>query len=390
MVTDGHPDKFCDQVADAVVDELLREDPWSRAAIECLAKDYLLIVSGEVRTRAAPVDIQTIADEVWRTSIGYGPPKKLKVLNYIRPQSDDIARGVPDLEKGRGVDFGGAGDQGIMIGYATAETAEMMPPEYTLARSLCERLKDLRRSGHCTWLRPDGKSQVTLINGEIASIVLAAQHSPDVGIDEVRRVLRAEVVDRVAGPYLARTPECRVIINGTGRFVNGGTLADTGVAGRKIVADSYGPRVPVGGGAYSGKDPSKIDRSAAYMARHIAKAVVSNAMATECTVIFAFAIGQREPESLSVITKPHSPEAAQWIGEHFRDLRPDAITEYLDLRWPVSWSYKSASAFGHFGRAGFPWERISHVRMEKPAGTITGAGTRVAYSAVARPRERRV
>lgn len=372
MVTDGHPDKFRDQVADRLVDEFLRQDPWSRAAIECLAKDYLLVIAGEVRSKAEALDIAKIARDVWANSIGCGNPGRLKVVNYLRPQSDDVARGVPDLDKGRGVDFGGAGDQGVMIGYATAETPDMMPLEYTLARSLCERLKDLRQSGRYQWLRPDGKSQITFLNGEISSIVLAAQHTPDIGVDEVRRVLRDEVVDRIAGPDVPRTVDCRVVINGTGRFVNGGTLADTVLVGRKLVADAYGPRIAIGGGACSGKDPSKIDRSAAYMARHIAKAVVGNGMAAECTVIFAFAIGQRQPESLGIITRPPHPDASRWVREHFRDLRPDAIVEYLDLRWPVYWSYQSTAAFGHYGRKGFPWERVAQIQMEKPSGTITG------------------
>jgi S-adenosylmethionine synthetase len=352
MVTDGHPDKFCDQVADAVLDAALLQDPGTRAGIECLAKDNLLIVSGELSTGAS-LDIEEIARRVWESVIRYGPGEDLTVISHIKRQSADIARGDPSNTGG--VETGGAGDQGVMVGYATEETPEMLPEEYVLARSLCLALKSLRNSGDAPWLRADGKSQVTLLGGRVKSVVLAAHHDAQVSTDDVREVLRSRVIEPVLGSRLM--DDSRVVINGTGRFTVGGPRADAGVVGRKIVVDAYGPRVPVGGGAYSGKDPSKVDRSAAYLARHIAKVVVQNKMAKECTVALAFAIGQKQPEMVRVITRPNARDVEQWVIQFFKDLRPDAIVEYLGLRTPKGWNYCSTAAFGHYGREGFPWER---------------------------------
>jgi S-adenosylmethionine synthetase len=364
MVTDGHPDKFCDQVADAILDEALRQDPFSRVAIECLAKDNLLIIAGEVSTRGS-IDYQAIGRHVWQDAVGYGPGDELAVLVHVTPQSEDIAQGGRTDADG-GVDFGGAGDQGVMVGYATSETPEMLPEEYVLARALCQKLKQLRQGGGIPWLRPDGKSQITMTGGQVTSVVLAAHHSSVISTAEVRETLRAHVVDPVVAHRLA--PGARVVINGTGAFRIGGPRGDAGVVGRKIVVDAYGPRVPVGGGAYSGKDPSKVDRSAAYMARHIAKSVVANGMAEECLVTMAFGIGQKQPEMLNVLTPDgNTGEAARWVREQFRDLRPEAIIEYLGLRQPRGWSYSSAAAFGHYGRNEFPWERVARAQMEKPA-----------------------
>jgi len=351
MVTDGHPDKFCDQVADAILDAALRQDPKTKAGIECLAKDSLLIVSGEMSTGAS-LDVEEIARNVWENVIGYGPGEELTVISHIKLQSPDIARG--DHSYTRGVEASGAGDQVVMVGYATDETPEMLPQEYVLARDLCLGLKTLRDLG-TTWLRPDGKSQVTLLGGKVKSVVLAAHHDAQVSTDEVRKVLRSKVIDLVLGPSLS--DDSRVVINGTGKFTIGGPRADAGVVGRKIVVDAYGPRVPVGGGAYSGKDPSKVDRSAAYMARHIAKAVVQNKLAKECMVVLAYAIGQKQPEMVRVMTRPYAKDVERWVADYFKDLRPEAIIEYLGLRAPKGWTYCSTAAFGHYGREGFPWER---------------------------------
>jgi len=360
MVTDGHPDKFCDQVADAVLDEALKQDPRTRAGIECLAKDNLLIVSGEIST-GANLNVEEIARHVWESVVGYGPGEELTVISHIKLQSPDIAHGGHTDPSG--VASGGAGDQGVMIGYATDETPELLPKEYVLARNLCQALKTLRNSGEIPWLRADGKSQVTLVGGKVKSVVLAAHHDAEVSTDEVRKVLRSKVIEPVLGRHL--TASSRVVINGTGRFTIGGPKGDAGVVGRKIVVDAYGPRIPVGGGAYSGKDPSKVDRSAAYMARHIAKAVVENKLAKECMVVLAFGIGQRQPEMVRIMTRPHAKELERWVTDYFKDLSPEAIIEYLGLRTAKGWTYCSTAAFGHYGREGFPWERSVLLPMKK-------------------------
>jgi S-adenosylmethionine synthetase len=366
MVTDGHPDKFCDQVADAILDAALKQDPKTRAGVECLAKDTLLVVTGEVSTRAE-LNVEETAREVWERVVGYGPGEELTVISHIKLQSPDIAFGGDQFDA-TGVDAGGAGDQGIMIGYATNETSEMLPREYVLARALCQKLKTLRASGDIPWLRPDGKSQVTLRGERVSSAVLAAHHSDQISTAEVRDVLTHKVIEPVLGRQLL--PDARVVINGTGKFTIGGPRGDAGVVGRKIVVDAYGPRIPVGGGAYSGKDPSKVDRSAAYMARHIARCVVAGRMAEECMVVIAFGIGQRQPEMVRVTTRPHSADVERWVLDHFKDLRPEAIVEYLGLRDPKTWSYCSTAAFGHYGRRGFPWEDLAAVPMERTAQVV--------------------
>lgn len=367
MVTDGHPDKFCDQVADAILDEALCQDPCTRAGIECLVKDNLIVISGEMTTKAC-VNHEQIARQVWEQVVGYGPGCELAILANVKTQSPDIAYGAGWEEDG-GVDFGGAGDQGIMIGYATSETPEFMPAEYELARSLCLQLKHLRKSGRVHWLRPDGKTQVTVASGRIKSVIIAAHHDKSVATAEVRRKLCSDLVEPVLG-HVSDDADVRLVINGTGAFTIGGPWSDAGVVGRKIVVDAYGPRIPVGGGAYSGKDPSKVDRSAAYMARHIAKSVVANDLAEECLVTIAYAIGQRQPEMFEVTTSPDCPEACRWVKDRFRDLRPEAITEYFGLRRPAGWSYRGTAAFGHYGRTEFPWERVTSSAMEKPATTF--------------------
>lgn len=356
-VSAGHPDKFCDQVADRYLDEVLRltgDDVEARrgvrTAIECLAKDNLLVITGEVklpsrvRTAVNPV---ALAREVWR-DIGYPCDENvenLTVVDHIRSQSADIALGT---------DVGGAGDQGIMVGYATDETEEMMPLEYTLAQRLITTLREHQLSGHLPWLRADCKTQVSVgADGAVASVIVAAQHAEDISTDDVREAVYNEVVVPVVGEI----PKDRVKINGTGLFTIGGPTGDAGVVGRKIVVDAYGPAVPVGGGAYSGKDASKVDRSAAYMCRHIAKAIVARGDAKECVVKLAYGIGLRQPEMVSAVTETGA-DLSDWVKSAFPDLSPTGIIDHLGLLTPDGWSYYETAAHGHYGRDQFPWERI--------------------------------
>ena len=360
-VSEGHPDKFCDQVADRILDETLRlasdrqQRHSVRTAIECLAKDNLLVISGEVklppevRRRLNVIDL---AREVWN-QVGYRVPDELNVIDHIRSQTPDIAQGV---------DTGGAGDQGIMVGYATDETPEFMPAEWVYARNICLRLSNLRRSHALDWLRSDCKSQVTLsAAGEVVSVIIAAQHNEiENGVTEqdFLRQIRAEIQQQVIQKVLPNPPK-RLVVNGTGTFVIGGPAGDAGVVGRKIVVDAYGPRVPVGGGAYSGKDPTKVDRSAAYMARHIAKQIVAHKIgdAKECTVKLAYGIGQLQPEMVTAITEQNK-DLSDWVLSNFPDLSPRYIIDRLGLLDPFSWSYIDSAAYGHFGRELFPWEKI--------------------------------
>jgi S-adenosylmethionine synthetase len=395
-VSEGHPDKFCDQVADRILDEVLagaakqdKTNPtvkpdlsalrYIRTAIECLVKDNLLVVSGEVKLTPSirgELDIITLARQVWK-DVGYGDvwsggfgaddPEQingeLTVINHIRAQSKDIGTGGDKRteDQGTGVNEGGAGDQGIMVGYATDETPELMPKEWVLARDLCLKLKKLRKDGTLPWLRSDCKTQVTLdAEGAVQSVILAAQHSPDIATEEMERQLLQHVVAPVVGSV------SDVRINGTGRFVVGGPTGDAGVVGRKIVIDAYGPRVPVGGGAYSGKDPSKVDRSAAYMCRHIAKAVIRNkiAGARQCTVNLAYGIGQHKPEMFTVVNE-EGVDIAQTVRDALKlndtkdhsPLSPKAIIERLGLLKPEGWSYYQTASYGHYGRDIFPWEK---------------------------------
>ena len=360
-VGDGHPDKFCDQVADALLDrtlELCSEEflPSVRLAIECLAKDNMLIVTGEVKWTDAiklGVNVQEIARDVWR-KIGYSDcGEELTVVDHIQAQSAHIALGT---------DTGGAGDQGVMVGYATDETPEMMPKEYVLARDLCTKLGELRNSKTIPWLRADTKSQVTIdADGNPTDYIVASQHDdPDkcgVSHDEMRKQIFEQVVQPVLGDGVDFRPNK---INGTGLFVIGGPTGDAGVVGRKIVVDQFGPRVPVGGGAFSGKDPSKVDRSAAYMARHIAKNVVANkvAGAKECTVHIAYGIGQLQPEMVTAMTET-GEDVSDWVKQQFPDLSPGFITKHLNLLKPSGWSYFKAASYGHYGRDIFPWEAVA-------------------------------
>jgi len=371
-VTEGHPDKIADQISDGVLDAVLTDDPYGRVACETLITTGQVMVAGEIST-STYVDIPTIARDTVRR-IGYTRAKygfdsdTCGVSVAIDEQSTDIAQGVDHALESRGkrdtdpYDLQGAGDQGLMFGYATDETPELMPLPIILAHRLCERLAAMRRET-MRYLRPDGKSQVTVryqdgVPKEVTSVVISTQHAPDVSGD----LLRDEVIGQVVRPVLDDFGMWRqgitFYINPTGIFVVGGPLGDCGLTGRKIIVDTYGGMARHGGGAFSGKDPSKVDRSAAYAARWVAKNVVAAGFATRCEVQVAYAIGVAHPVSVMVETygtHSRSPELIQeWIDSNF-DLRPAAIVERLDLRRPI---YQKTAAYGHFGRSDpdFTWE----------------------------------
>ena len=337
-VTEGHPDKVCDQIADAILDAYLQRDPSSRVAVETFGSHGALMIGGEV-TSTEEIDLAAIAKRVYR-DIGYDD--EIEVFTNIEEQSPDIARGV---------DTGGAGDQGIMYGYATSETPEYLPRPVVLAHKLAWGLTDLRRNHQeFSWLRPDGKTQVTMVGPNVTAVVVSAQHSPDITIEEIRRL----VLERLIAPIIGDLGNAAVHINPTGSFVSGGFMADTGLTGRKIMVDTYGGLMPHGGGAFSGKDPSKVDRSAAYMARYAAKNIVANGLAKNCLVSVAYAIGKESPVMLRAISG-EGKDLTAYLKEHF-DFRPRAIIERLGLRRPI---YRATAAYGHFGRDEFPWEHIS-------------------------------
>jgi S-adenosylmethionine synthetase len=364
-VTGGHPDKVCDQISDAVLDAVLKDDPRGRVACETFITVGLVIVGGEITTHTY-VDIASLARRVIH-EIGYTHPKygfnyeTCAVLNAIGPQSGDIAQGV---------DTGGAGDQGLMIGYACRETKELMPLPIMLSHKLTMRLRDVREKGILPYLGPDGKSQVTVDyrNGKPArvdAVVIAAQHTDEV-LDRsgkhMSKKAKAEIVEQVirhAVPARWIDKKTKFYVNETGKFVVGGPQSDTGMTGRKIIVDTYGGMAPHGGGAFSGKDPSKVDRSASYMARYVAKNVVAAGLAEECTVQLAYAIGVADPVSVLVHThgeeKIEDVKLSRLVRETF-DLRPRAIIKSLNLLRPI---YRSTAAYGHFGRelASFTWER---------------------------------
>lgn len=336
-VTSGHPDKVCDQISDAILDECLRQDPFSRVAIETYGSHGLLVVGGELTTSAS-FDAKEIVQKIYR-DIGY--TKNLKIITRIVKQSPDIAQGV---------DTGGAGDQGIMYGYATDDTPEFLPRGIILVHQLTKGLGRLREDGILSWLKPDGKAQVTLKNGKIKTILISTQHDENVSQREIREALTAKLVK----PLIGNTKKIQILVNPTGKFVNGGFDADTGLTGRKIMVDTYGGLIPHGGGCFSGKDPTKVDRSGAYMARYAAKHLVANGIAKKCLVAVAYAIGRSEPLMVHVINEK-GESLAKYINGHF-DFRPQAIIENLGLRRPI---YLITAAYGHFGRPNFPWEKVN-------------------------------
>ncbi len=362
-VTEGHPDKLCDQVSDAVLDAVLADDPHGRVAVEALTTRGMVMVAGEMRT-ATYVDIPGLVRELVR-QIGYTRPEygfeaeSMAVMTSIQEQSPDIAMGV---------DIGGAGDQGLMFGFAIDETPEMMPMPILLAHRLARRLSEVRKQGTLPYLRPDGKSQVTVEyeNGRpvrVDTVVLSAQHDEDVHIDDLRQDLLREVIQKVIPPEML-DDRTHYHINPTGRFVIGGPVADTGLTGRKIMIDTYGGFARHGGGAFSGKDPTKVDRSAAYMARYIAKNLVKAGVARKVEVQLAYAIGVPQPVAIYVDTFGTSdiPEAkiVAAIRKRF-DLSPKGIIKELDLLRPI---YRKTAAYGHFGREeeGFTWELTNAAR----------------------------
>lgn len=344
----GHPDKVCDQISDAVLDAALAGDPGSRVAIETAAKSGITVF-GEMTT-SSMFDIADIARRVHR-EIGYRDDEIDGVHVDVVRQSPDIAL-INDPSKQ------GAGDQGIMVGYAV-NTPEhgFMPIAYALAQRLVRRLKEMRESGTLPFLRPDTKSQVVMKDGRVEHVTIATQHIEDIELEELRRAVHEHVIVPVVGDI---SPQA-CTINGTGKFVLGGPAADAGLTGRKIVVDAYGPWVPVGGGAYSGKDPTKVDRTAAYMARRIAKTIVARGMAEEAMVTLAFTINGLEPDSINVQVfgaKEPNFDFVSWIRENF-PLTPGAMIEFLGLTRPSGWSYRDTAAFGHYGRPEFPWEQVS-------------------------------
>ncbi len=373
-VTEGHPDKLCDQVSDAVLDAILEQDPMARVACETFATTGVITVMGEITT-SAHVSIPDIARQV-TLDIGYTSAdmcfdgNSCAVLTAIHEQSPDIAMGVnASLESREGLDDKetGAGDQGMMFGYACDETPEYMPMPIALAHRLTRCLTKVRKDGTLKYLRPDGKSQVTVLYEDgkpvaVDTVVISTQHNPDVEHDQIARDMQ-EYVIRPEIPAELLTAETRYYINPTGRFVIGGPAGDTGLTGRKIIVDTYGGYAPHGGGAFSGKDPTKVDRSAAYAARHVCKNIVAAGLAKQCELQLAYAIGVAHPVSLLVDTKGTgvvSDERLSEIVAKLFDLRPNAIIERFDLRRPI---YRQTASYGHMGRTDIdlPWERLDYV-----------------------------
>ncbi len=372
-VSEGHPDKMADQISDAVLDAILADDPHSRVAVETLVKTGMAIIAGEVRTNTY-VDLEQIVRDVI-TDIGYDSSdvgfdgNSCAVLNAIGKQSSDIAQGVDESEN---KDIG-AGDQGLMFGYASNETPVLMPAPIYYAHRLMERQARLRKNGVLSWLRPDAKSQVTLRyeNGKpvaIDAVVLSTQHSPAISQGDLREAVLEEIIRPVL-PAEWLHAGTQYHINPTGQFIIGGPMGDCGLTGRKIIVDTYGGMAHHGGGAFSGKDPTKVDRSAAYAGRYVAKNIVAAGLADRCEIQVSYAIGVSEPTSISVDTfgtgKLPDSEIVALIREHF-DLRPRGLIEMLDLRRPI---YQATASYGHFGREeeNFTWERTDKAAELKKA-----------------------
>ena len=372
-VTEGHPDKICDQISDAVLDAILEQDPMARVACETCTTTGIVMVMGEVTTTATyRVDdiVRKVVCDIGYDRAKYGfDGNTCAVITALHAQSPDIAQGVDSALEGRfsGDTDIGAGDQGMMFGYANAETPEMMPMPIALAHRLTRRLSEARRSGELSWLRPDGKSQVTVEYEDnhpvrVDTVVISTQHAPEIEHD----YLSSEIIEKViktAIPEDLLDSKTRFFINPTGKFVIGGPMGDSGLTGRKIIVDTYGGFARHGGGAFSGKDPTKVDRSGAYAARYVAKNIVAAGLARECEIELAYAIGVARPVSLLVDTKGTSivddEKLAEIVNQIF-DLRPAGIIRMLDLRRPI---YRQTAAFGHFGRTDvdLPWERMDKV-----------------------------
>jgi len=367
-VTEGHPDKLCDQVSDAILDELLKQDPKSRVAVETATTAGLVIVMGEITTRGY-VEFQQVVRDVIR-DIGYVKPEYLfdyrtcGVLSSIHEQSPDIAQGVNSTaEKEQG-----AGDQGIMFGYASRETPQLMPMPIMLAHQLAKKLAEVRKNGTLPYLRPDGKTQVTLeyegyTPKRLHTIVVAAQHDENITLDRIRKDILETVIKPVCGDFF--DSNTIVHINGTGKFVLGGPAADTGVTGRKIIVDTYGGRGHHGGGCFSGKDPSKVDRSGAYMARYVAKNIVAAGLADQCEVQISYVIGVAKPLSVFIDTRGTAKipieKIEKLVLEHF-SFKPADMIKKLDLLRPI---YRKTAVYGHFGREEpeFRWEKTDMAKI---------------------------
>ena len=391
-VSEGHPDKLADFISDSILDEFLRQEPTSRVAVETLLTTGMAVVAGEVTAQEAHVDVQrTVRDAVMKvgyTRANYGFDAEYSaVLVSIHEQSPEIAGGVNHSEEWRGMTDAeradpankyseiGAGDQGLMFGYATDETPELMPLPISLAHKLTGRIAELRKNGTLTYLRPDAKAQVTVVrDGEpheatetfVDTVVISTQHAETATNDQIRADMLEHVIQAVIPAEYLR-PETKYFINPSGRFVIGGPHGDTGLTGRKIIVDTYGGAVPHGGGAFSGKAPTKVDRSAAYYARYIAKNIVAAGLAKRALVEVAYAIGRAQPVSLRVDTygtgTVSDEKLADLVARHF-DARPQAIIAELDLRRPI---YAQTAAYGHFGRPEFPWEQTNKAELLKKA-----------------------
>jgi S-adenosylmethionine synthetase len=372
-VSEGHPDKIADQISDAVLDAIIKDDPNSRVAVETMVKTGMAIIAGEVRTNTY-VDLEQIVRDVI-TGIGYDSSEvgfdgnSCAVLNAIGKQSGDIAQGVDEAED---KDIG-AGDQGLMFGYASNETDVLMPAPIFYSHRLVERQAQLRKNGVLPWLRPDAKSQVTLRYDQgkpvaIDAVVLSTQHAPNISLPDLQEAVREEIINHVL-PAEWLHADTQYHINPTGQFIIGGPMGDCGLTGRKIIVDTYGGMAHHGGGAFSGKDPTKVDRSAAYAGRYVAKNIVAAGLADRCEIQVSYAIGVSEPTSISVETygtgKLSNEEIIALVRENF-DLRPRGLIEMLDLRRPI---YQPTASYGHFGReeANFTWEKTDKVEALKKA-----------------------